>query len=107
MKEAMWDVDDSDGMSFRDPRTRGAVDPNQPTLWGGAGAAPPELLELATQRLEESATSCDALGKWLLLETARWRSRDAKIAVCDLLEDGKVAVEPSGRLTKNSMIRLR
>lgn len=107
MKEAMWDVDGSDGMSFRDPRTRGAVDPNQPTLWGGAGAAQPELLELVTQRLQEGVTSLDELGKWLLLETARWRARDAKTAVRDLLEDGQVGVEPSGRLTKTSVIRLR
>jgi hypothetical protein len=63
MKEAMWDVDGSDGMSFRDPRTRGAVDPNQPTLWGGAGAVQPELLELVTQRLQEGVTSLDELGK--------------------------------------------
>lgn len=95
MKEAMWDVDGTDGMSFRDPRTRGAVDPNQPTLWGATGAADPELVELVSQRLQEGATSLDELGKWLLLETARWRTRDAKTAVRDLLDDGKVRVEPS------------
>ncbi|MGB8257408.1 MAG: three-Cys-motif partner protein TcmP [Pseudonocardiaceae bacterium] len=107
MKEAMWDVDGTDGMSFRDPRTRGAVDPNQPTLWGATGAADPELIELVSQRLQEGATSLDELGKWLLLETARWRTRDAKTAVRDLLDDGKVRVEPSGRLTKASRIKLR
>jgi hypothetical protein len=63
MKQAMWDVDVSDGMSFRDPRARGAVDPNQPTLWGGAGAAEPELVELVTQRLRQGAASVDELGK--------------------------------------------
>lgn len=107
MKQAMWDVDVSDGMSFQDPRARGAVDPNQPTLWGGTGAAEPELLELVTQRLQRGGASADELGKWLLLETARWRARDAKTAIGELLNDGKVTVEPSGRLTKTSAIRLR
>lgn len=107
MKQAMWDVDISDGMCFRDPRARGAVDPNQPTLWGGAGAAEPELVELVTQRLGQGGASVDELGRWLLVETARWRVRDARPAVRDLLEDGKVRVEPPGRLTKASVVTLR
>lgn len=34
MKDAMWDVDNTDGMGFADPRTRSAPLPNQPAmLW--------------------------------------------------------------------------
>ncbi len=77
------------------------------SIHGATGAADPELVELVSQRLQEGATSLDELGKWLLLETARWRTRDAKTAVRDLLDDGKVRVEPSGRLTKASRIKLR
>lgn len=107
MKQAMWDVDTSDGMRFQDPRVRGAVDPNQPTLWGAAGAADPELVELVTQRLHQGGASVGELGRWLLLETARWRAQDAKTAVRDLLNDGRVKAEPAGRLTKASLITLR
>src|SRR5579875_842357 len=70
MKEAMWDVDDNDGMSFRDPRTRGAPLPGQQALWGGSGTLPhPELLELAQQRLKTGPATVEQLGQWLLVET--------------------------------------
>jgi three-Cys-motif partner protein len=108
MKEAMWAVDDRDGMSFRDPRTRGAVAVGQETLWGGGGAADPELLELAEQRLmEANPISLEQLGQWLLLETARWRRSDATVAVRELLANGRVIVTPPGRLTRASQISLR
>jgi hypothetical protein len=97
----------SDGMSFRDPRTRGAVDPNQLTLWGGTGSAQPELLELVIQRLREGSTSLEQLGSWLLRETSRWRPQDARTAVRELQGDGTLRVEPPDRLTKTSMITLR
>lgn len=106
MKDAMWDVDGSDGMSFRDPRTRSAVDPNQLDLWGGTGSAQPELLELAVQRLREGATSLDQLGRWLLRETSRWRAKDARKAVRELHADGKLRIQPPGRLTQDSVIML-
>ncbi len=89
MKDAMWNVDGTDGMSFSDPRTRGAVDPGQFTLWGGAGCPHPELIELVMQRLQEGATSVDELGRWLLLETSRWRARDARSAVIELRDTGR------------------
>ena len=92
MKAAMWDVDGNDGMSFRDPRTRGAVDANQPSLF--ADIPPSELIELVTQRLREGSTSLDQLGTWLLRETARWRARDARRAVRELYDDGKLRIEP-------------
>ncbi|MDQ3223971.1 MAG: three-Cys-motif partner protein TcmP [Gemmatimonadota bacterium] len=107
MKDAMWNVDGTDGMSFRDPRTRGAVDPGQFTLWGGAGRPQPELIELVMQRLQEGATSVDELGRWLLLETSRWRARDARSAVIELRDTGNVVVAPPGRhVTKTSSVRL-
>ena len=106
MKDAMWDVDEKDGMGFADPRTRGAPLPNQPTmLWGGTEH--PELLELVRQRLEEGPVSLEDLGHWLLVETARWRAKDARPAVCALQDTGNVSVTPPGRLTKASMITLR
>lgn len=108
MKDAMWNVDGTDGMAFRDPRTRGAVNPDQLTLWGGTGYTHPELIELVTQRLREGATSLEVLGSWLLLETSRWRARDAKSAVMELRDNGAAIVAPADRrLTKTSVVRLR
>lgn len=106
MKDAMWDVDGNDGMGFADPRTRGAPLPGQEMLlW--AGPENPELLELVRQRLEAGPVSLAELGHWLLVETARWRVRDAGPAVRNLLDMGGVSVDPVGRLTKASVIRLR
>lgn len=106
MKDAMWDVDGNDGMGFADPRTRGAPLPGQEVLlWGGPQH--PELLELVRQRLEDGPVSLDELGHWLLVETARWRARDARPAVLDLLDMGAVSVSPAGKLTRASVIRLR
>jgi len=104
----MWKVDGSDGMSFRDPRTRDAVAPDQLPLWGGSGYyTHPELIELVTQRLQEGATSVDELGKWLLLETSRWRAQDARTAVAELRDTGTVVVTPTGRrVSKTSYVRL-
>jgi three-Cys-motif partner protein len=107
MKDAMWDVDGSQGMHFRDPRTRGAVGLGQQTIWQGAGLADPELHELVRQRLAAGPASLEELGQWLLLETARWRARDAKVAVKDLQNDGAVSVQPPGRLLRASVITLR
>jgi hypothetical protein len=108
MKDAMWRVDGSDGMAFRDPRTHGAVNPDQLTLWGGTGYTHPELIELVTQRLREGAASLEELGKWLLLETSRWRAQDAKSAVTELRDTGTAIVTPADRrLTRTSVVRLR
>ena len=106
MKDAMWEVDGNDGMGFADPRTRGAPLPGQEMLlWGGPKN--PELLELVRQRLEDGPVSLADLGHWLLVETARWRAKDARPAVRDLLEMGAASVDPVGKLTKESVIRLR
>lgn len=72
MKDAMWKVDGSEGMSFRDPRTRGATVPGQMMLWDVPGAAQPELLDLVMQRLAAGPVPVKELGGWLLLETARF-----------------------------------
>lgn len=106
MKDAMWEVDGNDGMGFADPRTRGAPLPGQGMLFWD-GPKNPELLELVRQRLEDGPVSLADLGHWLLVETARWRSKDAKPAVQDLLNMGAVSVDQGCRLTKESVIRLR
>jgi hypothetical protein len=104
----MWDVDGSDGMSFRDPRTQGAVATGQQTLWEGAGLAQPELLELASQRIAQGPVSLEGLGHWLLLETARWRRQDARRAVQQLQNEWSIVVEKhGGRLSRTSVIRPR
>jgi three-Cys-motif partner protein len=106
MKDATWKVDANDGIGFADPRTRGAPLPGQQTLlWGGPEH--PELLELVQQRLNEGPVSLEELKRWLLFETARWRARDAAPAVRELLDMGVVSVEPPGKLTRDSVIRLR
>jgi three-Cys-motif partner protein len=104
MKDAMWKVDGVDGMGFADPRTRGAPLVGQQALWGGTDH--PELVELARQCLESGPVSLDQMGQWLLTETSRWRARDARPAVQELLNAGEVSVTP-GRLTKASVITLR
>lgn len=102
----MWDVDGNDGMGFADPRTRGAPSPGQQMLvW--AVPEHPELLELVRQRLEAGPVSLEDLGHWLLVETARWRAKDARPAVHDLQDAGEVSVDSPGRLIRASVIRLR
>jgi three-Cys-motif partner protein len=107
MKEAMWDVDGNDGMGFRDPRTRGGQVLDQMTLWSSSGMPQDELLDLVTQRLEAGKVTVKELSGWLLTETARWRRPDAAKAVRELLDRGEVTVSPSGRITKESAVRLR
>jgi hypothetical protein len=102
----MWKVDGNDGMSFADPRTRGGMVPDQLALWGG-GAGDPELVELVVQRLQDGAVSVADLREWLLRETARWREEHAVIAVKELLATRRVVVEPEGRITKATTIKLR
>jgi three-Cys-motif partner protein len=105
MKDAMWAVDGNDGMTFRDPRTRGAVPAGQIALWAEEQN---ELLELVVQRLESGPITVEDLGRWLLLETARWRTRNAREAVQELVSDGTVKVESAGRrLTSKSVVKLR
>ncbi|MEV4251548.1 three-Cys-motif partner protein TcmP [Spirillospora sp. NPDC049652] len=105
MKNSMWDVDHSDGMSFADPRTRGATLPGQGTLF--AGGDQPELHELVGQRLAQGQTTVEELGNWLLLETARWRPRDARSAIEQMRRGGVVRVEPAGRVKKDSVVKLQ
>jgi hypothetical protein len=106
MKEAMWTVDKSDGMSFKDPRVRGAVPVGQTSLFDDGDLPDPELLILVEQRLRQGAASVEQIGRWLLLETSQWRVRDAKKAVQALNRDGQVVL-PAGRLARTSVISLR
>ncbi|MGW1870915.1 three-Cys-motif partner protein TcmP [Streptomyces mauvecolor] len=106
MKDAMWQVDKSDGMRFRDPRVRNAISIGQGSLFDEGNVTDPELLTLVQQRLHQGPVSIEQLEQWLLLETSQWRARDAKKAVQALDADGRLA-RPAGRLTKTSVIRLR
>ena len=108
MKDAMWKVDVSDGMSFADPRTRGATLAGQLGLFGAAsGSVEPEVMELVEQRLRGGGSATvEQIGDWLTLETARWRSKDAANAVKEMREAGTVSVDPGGRITKASTVRL-
>lgn len=103
MKDAMWNVDDTDGMQFRDPRTRGAQAMGQQALFAG-GHGDAELHELVLQRIEQGEVSVETLGTWLLEETARWRKKDARSAVQALRTTGQVTVTPTGRITKNTLV---
>ncbi|GLZ06319.1 hypothetical protein Acsp03_37850 [Actinomadura sp. NBRC 104412] len=105
MKDAMWEVDGNDGMSFKDPRTRGAPMIGQMAL--GVGPVQDELLELVNQRVQQAPVTLGDLGIWLLLETARWRKQDAKRAVRELVDSGVVTIEPTGRLTARTRVMPR
>jgi hypothetical protein len=106
MKDAMWNVDKSDGLRFKDPRVRGAVPPGQMTLFDTVDLPDPELLTLVEQRLGQGPASMEQLGNWLLLETSQWRTQDAKKAVQALDREGRLLI-PAGRLTKASEVSLR
>ncbi|WP_331762415.1 three-Cys-motif partner protein TcmP [Streptomyces sp. NBC_01508] len=106
MKEAMWTVDKSDGMSFKDPRCRSAISVGQGSFFELEEAVDPELLSLVEQRLRQGPATLEKLGSWLLLETSQWRVRDAGRAIRALDQDGRL-VTPAGRLTKSSMVSLR
>jgi three-Cys-motif partner protein len=107
MKAAMWEADGNDGMSFRDPRTRGGQPTGQQTLWSATGVPHDELLDLVTQRLEPGPVSLEELRTWLLTETARWRRPDAAKAIRYLRDSDRVTVAPAGRITGTSVVRLR
>lgn len=108
MKDAMWTVDVSGGIRFEDPRVHGAAPIGQLDLFAEAGVVDQELIELVHQHLtEKPLTTFEELGEWLLLETSRWRPKDARPAVVQLREDSLVSVQPTGRITKMSTIHLR
>lgn len=107
MKDGMWNVDVSDGMSFKDPRTRGAVLVGQLDLFRALNdGVDPELLELIEQRLKGGEASVEELREWLTVETARWRRRDAIPALKIMRDNGQLKVEPSGRILKLSRVTL-
>jgi hypothetical protein len=105
MKDAMWKVDGQDGMSFRDPRTRGAASQGQLDLFAD-DAKTDELVELTAQRLSRGAATIQDIRKWLLCETARWRGKDAIYAVAEMVKRGAVRLDPPGRPTKSTIVRL-
>lgn len=106
MKDAMWKVDGSEGMSFRDPRTRGAVPPGQQDLFQEVRQVD-ELTELLVQRLGKGRATVADLSSWLLRETSRWRRPHARDAVSKMRESGIVVITPDGRITGKSVVELR
>lgn len=106
MKEAMWTVDRSDGMSFKDPRCRGAVPIGQGTLWE-TEVIDPELVALVYERVKKGPIGVGDLGQWLLTETAQWRAKDAAKAVTHLRDEGLALVSPRGRITRASTVSPR
>lgn len=106
MKDAMWKVDRSDGMSFKDPRCRSAVSVGQGSIFEIEEAIDPELLSLVEQKLLQGPATVEELRQWLLLETSQWRVRDAAKAVRALDDDGRLFLPP-GRLTRDNVITLR
>jgi three-Cys-motif partner protein len=106
MKDAMWKVDGEGGMSFRDPRTRGAEIAGQMDLFGSGGGVHPELRELVVQRLQDGAVTVAILRDWLERETARWRGTHAPKAVRALADEGVVRVDPAGQITRASVVKL-
>ncbi|MFF7928425.1 three-Cys-motif partner protein TcmP [Streptomyces mirabilis] len=107
MKDAMWKVDDRDGESFRDLRTRGAEPEGQLDLFQAAGLADSELLELVTQRLAIGAASVETVGEWLLTESARWLPKHAMQAARQMRQDGLIVVQSPGKLTTKSRVTLQ
>lgn len=105
MKDAMWTVDGTEGMSFRDPRTRGAS-AGQLDLFHEA-RQDDELTELLMQRLTHGSSTVDELGRWLLCETARWRRKHARQAIIKMRNAGLVGVVPAGRITASSRVSAR
>jgi hypothetical protein len=76
MKEAMWTVDKSDGMSFKDPRVRNAVPVGQTSLFDDGNLPDPELLALVEQRLVE-LTNLVATGVFNQASTLLWNGAQA------------------------------
>lgn len=107
MKDAMWTVDPEAGTLFRDPRTHGAESVGQLDLFGSGGGVHPELRELIQQRLADGAITVEQLRDWLVRETARWLGKHANAAVKAMCDEGVVHVEPTGQISKRSVIRLR
>lgn len=110
-KDAMWNVDQADGMRFSDPRTTIAKQTEmaalQPTLFEDPDAPDPELLAFMRESLEAGPKSLEDVREFLLRDTSRWLPKHAKEAVQYLIADGRVAREPvAGRLTKTSVLRL-
>lgn len=110
-KDAMWKVDNSDGMRFSDPRTtvgkEAIVAARQPSLWDDPEAPNPELVGFVAQRLEDGPVTVDQVREFLLRETARWLPKHAEKAVRYLIDEGRVTREPeSGRLTRQTRLAL-
>jgi three-Cys-motif partner protein len=110
-KDAMWNVDTSDGMRFSDPRTtiakQEAIRALQPTLWDDPDAPDAELLAFVVDRLAEGPATVEQVRDYLLRETARWRPEHAREAINYLVTDGQVLREPpNGALRRDVTLRL-
>ncbi|MFE7572109.1 three-Cys-motif partner protein TcmP [Streptomyces sp. NPDC057539] len=61
MKDAMWTVDRSNGMSFSDPRCRKAITVGQGSIFDIGETVDPELLTLVGQRLRQGPSTLEEL----------------------------------------------
>lgn len=110
-KDAMWNVDTSDGMRFSDPRTtlakQEAMRAMQPTLFDNLDAPDPELLGFVVDRLESGPATVEEVRDYLLRETARWLPKHTGQAAAYLVKEGRVSRDPvGGQLTRDVMLRL-
>jgi three-Cys-motif partner protein len=110
-KEAMWNVDTSDGMRFSDPRTtiakQEAIRALQPTLWDDPDAPAAELLAFVVEPLAGGPATVEDIRDYLLRETARWLPKHARTAISYLVNDGQILREPpAGALRKDTVLRL-
>lgn len=111
-KDAMWKVDDSDGMRFSDPRTTIAKQTQmaavQPTLLEDPDAPDPELLGFVMDCLESGPRTLQHVRDYLLRETARWLPKHARVAAQYLVDQNRISRTPeSGQLTKSTQLAIR
>lgn len=110
-KDAMWNVDVSDGMRFNDPRTteakQAAMAAMQPTLFDNLEAPDPELLGFVDDAVRErGSATVNEVCDFLLRQTARWRSADARPAIRYLLEEGRIMRDSTGgQLKADTVLR--
>lgn len=110
-KDAMWKVDQTDGMRFSDPHTtaakQAAMTAMHPTLFDDPDAPDSELLAFVADCLSTGSKSLDQVRDFLMHETARWLAKHAVPAVEYLVKDGRVKREPAtGRLTADTKLWL-
>lgn len=112
-KDAMWKVDDSDGMRFNDPRTtvgkQATMAALQPSLFDDPDAPDPELLGFVDDAVRDAdGMTVQGVADYLLCETARWRRTHARPAIRYLIDEGRLSREPvGGQLKAETVLRAK